>query len=111
LESVNFIDQYHGFAAGEELPTGKGVIMKTSDGGVTWSISDLSERGFFSVFFTSINVGYSTGWDGILLKTIDGGLNWSTFESGTTNHLFSIYFPDINNGYIVGNNTIIKLIE
>ena len=111
LESVNFIDQYHGFAAGGELPTGNGVVMKTFDGGITWSTSKLSERGFHSIFFTNKNVGYTVGWDGILLKTIDGGLNWSITNSGTTNHLFSIFFPDNKTGYVVGNNTIIKIAE
>ena len=55
------------------------------------------------------NTGYVAGEGGIILKTVDGGTNWTSLSSGTSNSLYSIYFPGANVGYAVGSGgTILK---
>jgi len=39
------------------------------------------------------------------LKTTDGGTTWITRNSGTTENLSSVNFPDSNTGYAVGGNS------
>jgi photosystem II stability/assembly factor-like uncharacterized protein len=54
----------------------------------------------------------TVGESGTILKTTNGGTNWTSQTSGTTEYLWSVYFPDVNTGYIVGfNGTILKTIN
>ena len=51
-----------------------GVILKTTDGGDTWSrqSSNVGHE-LSSVYFTDENHGWACGWGGALIKTVDGG--------------------------------------
>jgi photosystem II stability/assembly factor-like uncharacterized protein len=57
-----------------------------------------------SINFLNSTTGYAVGDDysndGMALKTLDGGLNW--IRMGHYNYLNSVFFVDINNGYMVG---------
>ncbi|CAN5616783.1 hypothetical protein BH10BAC5_BH10BAC5_02370 [soil metagenome] len=50
---------------------------------------------------------YEAGYFGIVMKSTDAGITWNSLQSGTTNSLEAISFPDINNGFIVGKGGII----
>ena len=61
--------------------------------------------------------GYTVGNDQAYLgtakpnavyKTNDGGINWTQQVSSTTEKLNDVYFTDINNGVIVGDNGIVR---
>jgi photosystem II stability/assembly factor-like uncharacterized protein len=72
LESVYFIDVNTGWAAGKN-----NTILKTADGGKTWSRAlEREESGneFSSIFFTSAKEGWAQG--NILLHSSDGGKTW-----------------------------------
>ena len=86
-----------------------GTILKTSDGGTTWTDLSISTTYvFWSVFFTNTNTGYIVGGQylsggvGIILKTTDGGLTWTALYYDTT--LNSVFFTDSNTGYAVGGS-------
>jgi hypothetical protein len=52
---------------------------------------------------------YPNSKAGIILKTIDGGATWEELPSGTTDILWSVYFPSADTGYAVGEKgTILK---
>lgn len=74
LNSVFFTDSQTGYIAGN------GTILKTSDGGDSWTKTINSDNNFFSVYFTDATTGYVTGgfFEGFILKTTDGGSSWST---------------------------------
>jgi photosystem II stability/assembly factor-like uncharacterized protein len=74
LNTVSFVDDKHGWAAGHW-----GVILKTDDGGETWTIErqDLtSDRPIFSVLFLNDRDGIAAGLWSLLLVTRDGGITW-----------------------------------
>jgi photosystem II stability/assembly factor-like uncharacterized protein len=72
LSSVYFVDVNTGWAAGKN-----NTILKTADGGKTWSrVLEREEGGneFSSIFFTNAKEGWAQGR--ILLHSSDGGETW-----------------------------------
>lgn len=86
-----------------------GLIMKTDDGGDTWTYPQSgTTEGLNDVFFQSSSVGYivgnnPTGEPGVMLKTTDGGDNWFVLNVNIED-IHSVYFIDENTGWIVGGN-------
>jgi photosystem II stability/assembly factor-like uncharacterized protein len=128
LNSVYFSDLNTGYIVGGSMREKNGIILKTTDRGLTWK-RQLYEKPdefyyeFKSVFFTDSITGYTVGSsvamspykkivkidkvDGLILKTVDGGNKWVKQESGVSNVLLSIFFSNKNVGYIVGDKGII----
>ncbi len=111
--SVFFKDELHGWVSGGDY----GGIYKTSDGGINWSfISFPNSKLFFekellfdpppipsSVFFINELTGFYV--DGGIYKTTDGGITWiQKSDIGGS----SIYFSDINTGWVVGEGGSIR---
>jgi photosystem II stability/assembly factor-like uncharacterized protein len=99
LYSVFFTDSNNGYAAGE-----LGTIIKTTDGGTTWTIYHSGRHSSLnSIFFTDFNTGYAAGGN-LILKTTDAGSTWNTILSGSGYGIHSIFFPTDSVGYTVGAN-------
>jgi photosystem II stability/assembly factor-like uncharacterized protein len=99
LNSIIFTNSNTGYAVGEY-----GAIIKTTDGGITWStLSSGTPSDLISVFFPDVNTGYAVGENGAVIKTTDGGITWTTLSSGTNASLNSVFFTDNNTGYAVGD--------
>jgi photosystem II stability/assembly factor-like uncharacterized protein len=120
--SIYFVNENLGFVAGScSTPAhSDGFILKTSDGGLSWShqfpMDSVFSTGCSSVFFTDNNTGYLAGRyqsDGRVMKTTDGGENWHYQEiPDTTEKCYTVFFPTNNVGYIVGySGTILKTIN
>ena len=97
-----------GYAAtGSGFYTGVGTIIKTTDGGDTWTqvyprsgTTDI----FYSVSFTSVDTGFAGGMNDALLKTTDGGITWTNIPISSAGDIFyTIDFFDANNGIAVAN--------
>lgn len=114
LTSVHFPSPNIGYAVGGRTfdpftPNfGTNIVLKTTDGGDTWSIvgEDNVPAALFHTDFINDNVGFAVGEYGTILKTIDGGVNW-TVKNPTTKHLRGVDFVDLNTGYVVGESGII----
>ena len=106
LNSIIFVDQNNGYAAGES-----GIIMKTTDGGSNWSEQEIPSFDFSNIFFTDNLTGWVTGYflglphHPSVFKTTDGGSNWVETQFGTDEGLSDIYFVDNLRGWAVGGNT------
>jgi photosystem II stability/assembly factor-like uncharacterized protein len=100
LFSVYFIDANTGYVAGDH-----GTILKTTNGGSTWtdlSLSMINPLEF--VHFSDVNNGLiATNNSFAILKTTNGGTTWST-QTISAYGIFSISFPDENTWYAVGRN-------
>ncbi len=86
--------------------TGMGIIMNTTDGGLSWTVQDSSDMEFWAIHFTDKDhgwvVGYkSSGLHGFIYQTADGGQNWSINDS-TQYELNDIFFVSVDIGYAVG---------
>ncbi len=102
LKSVFFINKTTGWACGFE------TVIKTIDGGSTWTASFL-EGYHKSVFFLDETNGWICGEGGRIYKTINGGNNWITVNSSVPFILNQITFSDNNTGVVTGyNKTILK---
>jgi photosystem II stability/assembly factor-like uncharacterized protein len=91
---------------------GYGLVMKSTDNGDSWSISNLGGDFFRGVDFPTSNVGYVVGEYGSVYKTTDGGDSWSQIRGA--NSIFAapnkllrdIAFVDENRGFLVGTSNI-----
>ena len=65
------------------------------------------------VHFTSATVGVFVGDNGTVRRTTNGGTNWLTPAStvGITKALRSVYFTDVNNGWIVGDSITLRTVD
>lgn len=84
----------------------KGEILKTYNGGATWSVrytkSSLSGRGFRKLFFVNENVGFAVE-SGTIAKTMDGGETWNDLNmdsSGVCSLIKDINFINESKGWI-----------
>lgn len=75
LTGVAFADAQHGWAVGHD-----GVILATTDGGVTWTHQDKGddlETVYLDVLFLDAQRGFVVGAYGKFLTTDDGGKTWT----------------------------------
>lgn len=96
--STYFTDASTGYAV-----CNKGTIVKTENGGLTWTQqSSGTNNNLYSVFFANATTGWIVGSSCTILKTINGGSTWIQQSSGLSNdHFNSVYFTNANTGYIV----------
>jgi photosystem II stability/assembly factor-like uncharacterized protein len=105
LNSVYFTDVITGYAVGDS-----GIILKTTDGGVTWIAQNSGiTDDLYSIHFPKPDTGYAVGGNSypsssIILKTTNGGTNWTVQTSGISDKINSVYFIDADTGYAVGKN-------
>ncbi|MCF6342434.1 MAG: YCF48-related protein [Bacteroidales bacterium] len=108
--SVSFADHLHGIAVGskasDEGGATEGFIMRTDDGGDTWS--EVLLDGFNrleSVLFVDSVTAWVCGSGGELRKSTDRGLNWTSVEAGY--HSFNdIYFFDETKGLLLDGTSL-----
>jgi photosystem II stability/assembly factor-like uncharacterized protein/PKD repeat protein len=89
------------------------VILKTTNGGLNWTISYQSSTGTWpniinNVHFISNLIGISVGTNGRILRTVNGGISWTAINSGTSNELRDVVFNSLNEGVIVGDGIKMK---
>lgn len=95
------------FTTQKQTAISQGVILKTTNGGVTWEPQIIDNiHKLFAVYFLDDTTGFAVGDAGIILKTSNSGATWSIKSSGGY-ILMDIHFSDANNGYAVGNSGVI----
>ncbi|MGE5680860.1 MAG: YCF48-related protein [Bacillota bacterium] len=105
---IQFVDVNHGWLLCFNFSTQVSTFFKTSDGGSNWV--PFNGAGIF--YFTDVNNGwafYGSGLDGTqppfkILHTVNGGTDWTEqFSDNSAGTYNAIFFSDINNGWIVGD--------
>lgn len=103
LNTVDFVDENNGMACGTN-----GVIIRTTDGGNTWTQTTAGiGSGFNSMAYSSATKAVAIGNQGGIRYTTNGGTSWTTAASGTSVSLWSISFGDANVGYIGGSSGVL----
>lgn len=112
LVEINFIDENIGFASGNN--NSGGVILKTTDGGITWTqLLNTGTNGDYvwklqylnsnnNVIFGSIEA--VTPNPGRLAKSTDGGLTW-TLTNAPETAIQAVGFVNENHGWMGGHTT------
>ena len=104
LNSIYFVNSFVGYAAG-----GQGIILKTSDRGMSW----INEQSHSTSRISTIKFGFDTcsgfaiGENGMFLKTTDCGSNWKSVKTTTTDFLRDVYFINAKTGWATGDNGLI----
>ena len=102
-------------ATNTNIAASKARILKTTDGGASWTVVYTSTRNYelmWKAWFPSANVGYatvqsynSTTTQRYIVKTIDGGDTWTELPlSNNGVREFGIGFIDDNIGWVGGEN-------
>jgi photosystem II stability/assembly factor-like uncharacterized protein len=87
-----------GWIVGEE-----GVILKTADGGDTWTRQDSGVKSnLFNLCPVDNKVVVAVGADGTIVRTGDGGDHWRVLKSPKLVSLFDLTFVNQNVGFAVG---------
>ena len=81
--------------------TNAGRIVKTTDGGDTWTeIYYQPSTAVWDLSFTNSQTGYGCTSNGKVIKTTNGGTNWIIQDTPLTENLYAIHFPSQLTGYI-----------
>jgi len=104
---ITFRDKIFALHSGDEKSWwavgNMGLILKTTDGGETWSkIEPISDRALNDVVFIEES-GWIVGEGGLILHTEDGGIHWEEQVSNAAVSLMGVYFLDNQRGIIVGD--------
>lgn len=114
LLGMYFTDANNGIAVGGNAQTGEGVILRTVNAGVSWSLQLLNNNYIGSVDFLNSAVGFLSGGSiasntSTILKTTDGGATWNVQPSSSSRQV-GASFPSQNAGYTCGlDGTILKI--
>lgn len=111
LNRISFVNNSLGWIIGNA-----GAILKTNNGGTNWSLQYVTVNNLLSIKFLNSGTGYITGENGTILKTTDSGNNWVIQQSSVSYALSSVYFIDVNTGWIsvsgnTGSSKILKTIN
>jgi len=104
-----FPDSLHGWAVGDS-----GVIVHTSNGGLSWDLQNSGIDGFiFDVFFLNKNLGWGIAngynyFESVILKTTNSGVNWTYQYYPDSNIILNtICFNDSLHGFMGGYQGVI----
>ena len=102
LNGVCFGTNKKGIAVGNA-----GIIMYTSDGGVTWENSPNGKLGsmWTSVYLSETGRAWATDYTGKIAYSTDWGHSWILQESGISESLWDLYFLNDHEGWAVGGFT------
>jgi photosystem II stability/assembly factor-like uncharacterized protein len=101
LNNVDFVDANHGFAVGDSRAFGK-----TTDGGTTWSFSNVAgfNYNYYGLSFVNAQTGWVSAAFGILSKTEDGGTTWTVQTPPTGAHVWSVNALTSTTAWCVGSS-------
>ena len=105
LRSIEFTSSSTGYIAGY------GIVLKTTDGGVSWQATSAAGDFFVDIDFPTADVGYVIGFNGSILRTVNAGKDWQKQRNGNSLANKQLYFEAVGflnklEGYIVGRKGV-----
>ncbi|RMG67032.1 MAG: hypothetical protein D6722_13920, partial [Bacteroidetes bacterium] len=99
------------FGARTGLAAGYGAILKTTDGGQSWTYTPAKNEFFSALYLVDDELGYAVGRTGTILRTRDAGASWERLRNGNLPgppHRYNdVFFEDAQNGYIAGDRGLL----
>ena len=81
----------------------KSTVLRTTDGGKSWTPQSAPSGEYYSVSFFDQNTGIAVGWFGASIYTTDGGTTWLESETDFSNNINDVYMVDKDFGLAVGD--------
>ena len=104
INAYHWLDERRGWAVGDT-----GALLKTSDGGQTWTAVDSGTRSQLRrVLFVNDQVGWVAGNNGLLLKTADGGATWQAVSVGTSIDVATLGAADATTAWVAAGSTVYR---
>lgn len=103
LHAAFFVDDSRGWILAHQ----SGAVLRTVDGGATWTVQARLGEGFLeSIRFVDERTGWICGDKGRLYRTDDGGATWKDRSLGQESlSLYGLHFLDRQHGVLVGLDT------
>ena len=100
LNGVWFIDANIGAIAGSE-----GTILRTADGGVTWTQQTSNTTAdLIGIFFFDAQNGWAVGSKNTIMNTTDGGTTWTQQKTSTASDAIrAVVFTSLDSGLSAGS--------
>ena len=100
LRAAWFFDPANGLAVGDA-----GTILRTTNGGIEWTLQYLSGTRLNAITFADPMTGYACGEAGVIAKTTDSGLSWSLGAIPSAVMLNALQFPEgAQTGFACGDS-------
>lgn len=101
--AIKFFDANNGYIGGNT------AILKTTDGGDTWTSTSISNFMINSLAFPSATVGYYGANNNIVAKTTNKGVSWVNQNPNASPYrIIALSFPSVTVGYAVGDVGLIR---
>jgi len=97
LADLELYGSQHVWAVGEH-----GAVVRSTDGGATWSSADAGTSDLAAVDFTSAALGVAVGENGAVLRTADGGATWARAKVPRRADLSDVTMRTASRGWAVG---------
>lgn len=104
VERMSFTSSTVGYASLGDNTGGVGSVLKTTDGGTTWTkINAACTNATYDVKFLDANTGFTCSFNGEIAKTTNSGTNWTrVYTNGSSNYLYTLGCFDANTIFSAG---------
>ena len=104
---IHFFDTNKGFVVGSE--DGEAVILKTTNGGQSWTRQNLPELALNGVYFINEQVGFVYTSSGVTIyKTTDGGTTWQEVSATGASEAINMQFITPQIGFLATTDGVLK---
>jgi hypothetical protein len=90
---------------------GSNVLLKTVNGGATWTTVSSGQSFGSSMRFVNAIVGFASGTGGVILKTVNGGASWGSQQATGQSSVASLDFPEGLSGYACAGRFVMKHVD
>lgn len=111
IGDIFFLTQDIGFAVGNNGASQDAGILRTTNGGQTWSIqytkTVFSPNYFSTIHFPAPQIGYVLDREMQVYKTTDGGTTWTNLPGSLTSEAaYEVFFTSPDSGFAATSNGI-----
>ncbi len=98
-----FANQDTGFVTTRQPSWLNGRIVRTTNGGTTWTTVQTYAQGITAIWGTNSQTVYAVAVDGTIFKTTNGGTTWTPSTFAVGQYLYGMSFLNENTGFAAGS--------
>ncbi|NWG28817.1 MAG: T9SS type A sorting domain-containing protein [Ignavibacteriaceae bacterium] len=98
-----FANQDTGFVTTRQSSWTNGRIVRTTNGGSTWTTVQTYSQGITSVWGTNSQTVYAVAVDGTIFKTTNAGQSWTQSIGVVPQYMYDMSFLNQNTGFVAGS--------